>query len=414
MKKLTLILPAFFCLQIYAQVFDFSVSDCDIWGRPTLVDRKSGKELSENPLVRLYEEYSSPDFESKIQTVIDTSNSTDDIVVLCAIWANVAESTNYDALRAMIVKKTTSLDIEELNTPYDVLKSSWGAMPPLDTRLSAYLTLMLADRIGIIPGSPDGEGSASEMIQGMSVRYWFGAYTSGMATKFRHVEKSFWGFPILAEKDWERWRAEFEVLRQILSYEFDVFEFLRDESEDIDEYAITLGENHSGIRLLRALQRLKENSPDAEREILNLANDFFVPAYPFAEKILLQKYKYKDAAYFHYLAQKNPTRISRMGEFFVRNGARESVEIEKMKTFLNELLGAKMFEEAKAYGAYISILNIPQEHKKEIDNYTLRRLVKNGCNFDRRDVLHYKKTGKYIIPIFEERFAQELRKSLPR
>ncbi len=72
MKKLIFIFSIFFCLQGYARVFDFCVSDCDIWGKPTLVGSENGEELPGNPNVRLIEEYTSPDFELKVKTVIDS------------------------------------------------------------------------------------------------------------------------------------------------------------------------------------------------------------------------------------------------------------------------------------------------------------------------------------------------------
>lgn len=410
MKKLILIFFVFFCVQGYARVFDFCVSDCDIWGKPTLIGSENGEELPGNPNVRLIEEYTSPDFELKMKAAIDSpTDNTEDLIVLCAIWANVANTGDKELLRSKLIKKTTGLNIEKLNTPNDILKSSWGAISPLDSRLSAYLTLMLADKIGIIPGSPDGEGWGEiGFSQGISLRYWFGAYSFGMEEKFKHIEKSFWLFPFLADEQ-VQWRIEFEIFRQILSYEFDVFEFLRDEQGEIDEYVDALGEKHSGVRLLKALRGL-EDSPDvSEREILNLAGDFFVPSYPFAERILLRKFKYKEAAYFHYLSQRNPMNIPEMELFFLRYGGTDSSKVMRMKTFLNELLGAKMFEEAKAYGAYLLSLDIPFKYKTEIERYVLRELTRNGCSIDREKVLSYRKNRNFTIRSFEERFEKELK-----
>ncbi len=268
---------------------------------------------------------------------------------------------------------------------------------------------MLADKTGIIPGSPDGEGWGEiGFTQGISLRYWFGACSFGMEEKFKHIEKSFWLFPFLAEEQ-ERWRVEFEVFRQIQSYEFDVFEFLRDEQEEIDEYVDILGENHSGVRLLKALQCLEESPDVSEQEILNLAGDFFVPSYPFAEKILLRKFKYKEAAYFHYLSLRSPMNIPAMELFFLRYGGSGASKITRMKTFLNELLGAKMLDEAKAYGAYLLSLDIPFEYKTEIERYALRELLRSGCSIDREKVLFYRKNRNFIIRSFEERFEKELK-----
>jgi len=93
MKKLTLIFFVFFCVQGYARVFDFCVSDCDIWGKPTLIGSENGEELPGNPNVRLIEEYTSPDFELKMKAAIDSpTDNTEDLIVLCAIWANVANT----------------------------------------------------------------------------------------------------------------------------------------------------------------------------------------------------------------------------------------------------------------------------------------------------------------------------------
>jgi len=81
----------------------------------------------------------------------------------------------------------------------------------------------------------------------------------------------------------------------------------------------------------------------------------------------------------------------------------------RMKTFLNELLGAKMFEEAKAYGAYLLSLDIPFKYKTEIERYVLRELIRNGCSIDREKVLSYRKNRNFTIRSFEERFEKELK-----
>lgn len=416
MKKTILFLGCFClaCGQLYARVFDIRIAGCDIWGTPVVEKDDFRRETLKNPVIRLFEEYSSPDFDEKCNKVF-SSMDVEDLLVLCAIWANVATAEDKELLRNAVVLSMTGVDLKYANTVNAFLKSRWGSVPPpLDARLSAYLALMATDKIGLYTGDATGSGELTcmEMLHAVFLRSWYYACAADARADFRFFEELLFQLAVFANGK-PLWLNQFLLFRQALSYEMNAFAYVREDEGDLRKRTEFVDEASPGYRLVLALATQEKNPQKAEAEIRALCDDFFAPAYPFMERICLRKKNFRDAAYFQYLRRRDPLNAYSFMEFMARKSNASSLFTSRAKDFLSELINAKLYDEAKAYGAYIKskCLGYPITLEKELDSCIFRELIRNGITVSAEDVRKQKSlsVSDYVSPTFEKRFQDSLR-----
>lgn len=347
------------------RAFDILVSDVDVWGVPVLKD-VAGTPIRGNVFGKLHSIYTSPDFPDKRAQALASEKDADGLLVLSAIWKDIAAGEERDALRDAIVKRLLGINLQNAVGTNDVFATrvfDEGYEWPYPTALSDYMELMLLDRFRLLFPSVGESGALLDGGIGRALLCRFHHYVRvageekneeflQLATMDKSVSSL-----VVGGKSVAAISAQTELFKDILSRE--PWEKGVKSTEDrraLEQAALTLGEKDPGVRLFHALERKERDTAAYRAEISQLCAEFFSPAFPFMEEICLEERRFEDAAYFHYLFRRNPMNMIAFLELAIKPSFSEKVLQPQLARYFSELMDAKLYDDAVDFCAYVTVL----------------------------------------------------------
>ncbi len=419
---LTLVAVFASCGKVFAeQAFDIRVVGVDIYGVPALTDR-AGTPIRENVFARLHRVYASPDFAEKRDQVLASSDDADGLLVLSAIWKDIAPGAERDALRDSVVKRILGVDLQKGNNDAVFATGAFeaGYAWVYPEALADYMVLMLLDRFCVMFPSVGENGRILECGTGRAQICRLAHYcsvTGGDDEESRSLRSMGKILPLLpSEEKFEFLHAQTEIYKEILSCEpFLTGVKSQRDVETVAKARQTAGSKDPGVRLLCALDR-KETDPVAYKaEVSQLCAEFFPPAFPFMAEICHKEQRFEDAAYFHYLFRRNPLSMFAFLERVsgVRPAFGEKLLYPQASQYFSGLMSAGLYEEAKKFCAYAVVF---LSHDKSRESTSLRsemelRLARQGMQPAFRDIqpwLGNQHKKNYANETFDARFRREL------
>jgi len=419
---LTFVAVVVSCGKAFAeQAFDVRVVGVDIYGVPALTDT-AGTPIRENVFARLHRVYAAPDFAKKRDQVLASSDDADGLLVLSAIWKDIAPGAERDALRDSVVKRILGVDLQKGNSDdvfaTDVFEAGYAWSYPEE--LADYMLLMLLDRFCVMFPSVGETGRILECGTGRAQMCRLAHYcsvTGGDDEESRTLRGMGKVLQVLPTEDrFKRLLAQTEIYKEILSRE----PFLSGVKSQRDGEAVakakqTAGSKDSGVRLLYAIEQ-KDQDPDVYKaEVSQLCAEFFPPAFPFMAEICHKERRFEDAAYFHYLFRRNPLSMFAFLERVsgVRPAFGEKLLYPQASQYFSGLMSAGLYEEAKKFCAYAAVF---LSHDKSRESTSLRsemesRLARQGMPMAFRDIqpwLGNQHKKNYANETFDARFRREL------
>ncbi|MCD8313488.1 MAG: hypothetical protein LUC24_04965 [Bacteroidales bacterium] len=395
----------------------------------------------------LYSIYSATDFREKVEQA-KRSNDLNDMLILCAIWQEIATLEDREWLMVEIFSGILGDYYKpDITTPGvkvygedGVLSRCMKKIFPVPSKdipdiLRTYLATMIVDYYlyghGLIFRVPTVDSDDYHY------RKIFDFKLNGDLTLVCWLEKA--NYTDENINIWEKWaRGLIEKERAI----FDKFddEFYRVDTANIvvfvDILSAQCGSSKwkcSGAEIEKANKILGERNRilrldvairnnDIE-EIASLANEHFYPAYHFAADNYFKEGKYEEAAYFKYLCLRHPSSYMKILLTPINDRLIRAAGLPESKRFIEFLLMSKRYDEMSEFAYYIETILTHGEYPtaqnlevlSEIDglnSYVSREILRRtGKSRTIREINCKDKPysfGYFSIPGFEKRYQKEL------
>lgn len=414
-----LVLPLILGGKTY-EISDVVISEVDVWGLPTLKERKSGEAINGNPLKKLYQLYASPNLLSQKKQIFE-ANDQEGLINLCALWAYVVPGEEKSGWRDEIVETVFEIKLEKVGSGEEIMSTkAFADNIALDSRLCLFLELLLMNKIGVPPppivGNTDVLGL--EAKRGHALRFHAIAKASGDAELIRSSEtvlSCLSGIYILdVLSGGNKSPSHTSLISATLSAEFGIA-FAANGKEYFGKISEQSVKDNPGVRLVSALLKRESHEQEYEAEIIRLAEELFPPAYPFMEAIARKKGRYEDAAYFRYLSNRYPWNSTEFIERCTVKGIMEQVLIPRSERFFDDLIQSKSYDEAYRYGTYVLALlgqsAFASGIGKPLREKISRDLIRTGREPSFKDILNAGKRIRnegYVNQSFEARYRKSL------
>lgn len=404
------------------RTFDVLVSGADVWGVPALTD-PAGTPIRGNVFGKLHAIYTSPDFPNKRDQALASENDADGLLVLSAIWKDVAAGEARDALRDAVVKRLLGIDLQEVAGMNDVLATEVfreGYEWPHPPVLADYMELMLLDRFRLLFPSVGESGNLLDGAIGRALLCRFHHYVRAAGEEkndeflmLSAAEKLVSSLPV-GGKFSSSLYAQTELFKEVLSREpWQKGVGSTNAGRSPAQAVSMLGEKDSGVRLFLALERKAQDSSAYKAEIAQLCAESFSPAFPFMEEICLEERRFEDAAYFHYLSRRNPMNMTAFLELAIKPSFSEKLLRPQLSRYFSELMDAELYDDAVEFCAYATVLLNREKSRGscELAYEMERRLARAGKRVSFRDLqpwLGNVRGKNYTNARFERRRLREL------
>ena len=410
----------FFIISLCSHAYDLNsviVLDVDIWGTPILLEKESGAPVSKHPMRVLREIYSDPDFLKKKEEIFLNRNQ-ESLAMLCMIWAYAVDGGDRVRLRNEIAARVLCIDLDKSLSAKSLAESAeFSKKRNFSPTLNSFLGLLLSDKVGAPLPALGGDERIynTEMRIALMFRLLWLASCSGDGSDplYKSLEER--ATELLkvrvARKESEL-SEKFLPFLQIMARTPVNFSKKTSRKSSSDSYS---ARTTSQARLLKALESKETNKFFYENEILELAENFFFPSYPFAEQILYERGHFEEAAFLHYLSWRHPYSLASFIELCPSENMVKNVLLLYAERYWNELQGAKLYEAARDYGIYLLALFSQsrkiEEFSSSLKNKIIRDSARYGKTIDSHEIFEARKRIGNLRGInadFERRYAKSL------